>query len=120
MSTKPARNSGGSSSVGVRILVNSLIAMGPGKANLLEAIHRSGSISAAAREMGMSYRRAWLLVDTMNNCFIAPLVLTEKGGAEGGGAALSPTGKLVLRKYRALSGSAAKTFERLLRVMNNL
>ena len=61
------------------------IAMGPGKADLLEAIAREGSISAAGRAMGMSYRRAWLLVDTMNRCFRAPLVETHPGGGKNAG-----------------------------------
>ena len=64
----------------LRILLGADIAIGPGKADLLEAIGRTGSISAAAREMDMSYRRAWLLVDTMNHCFHAPLVEAVKGG----------------------------------------
>jgi molybdate transport system regulatory protein len=105
--------------VGVRILVGSAIAMGPGKADLLEAIAATGSISAAARQMGMSYRRAWLLVDTMNSCFANPLVLKEKGGPDGGGAALSATGKRVLRKYRQLAETVAKGFGELLRLTNS-
>ena len=88
--------------------------MGPGKADLLEAIAATGSISAAARSMRMSYRRAWLLVDTMNECFKTRLVITAKGGADGGGAALTPIGRLVLRKYRTLATSAQKTFAPLL------
>ena len=106
--TKPAPK------VGLRVLADSVIAIGPGKADLLEAIASTGSISAAAREMGMSYRRAWLLVDTMNQCFIKPLVSTEKGGTEGGGATLTPTGKTVLTKYRALAKLVAKDFRALL------
>jgi molybdate transport system regulatory protein len=78
------------------------IAMGPGKADLLEAIRDSGSISAAARAMGMSYRRAWLLVDAMNRCWRQPLVETSPGSARGGGARLSPFGEGVLARYRSL------------------
>jgi len=74
------------------------IALGPGKADLLEAIGRSGSISAAARALGMSYRRAWLLVDTMNRCFVRPLVITSRW--RGRGASLSKFGREVLRLYR--------------------
>lgn len=70
----------------MRVLTDSVVAIGPGKADLLAAIDATGSISAAARTMGMSYRRAWLLVDTMNTAFRAPLVSTAKGGVEGGGA----------------------------------
>lgn len=78
------------------------IAIGPGKAALLEAIAREGSISAAGRALGMSYRRAWLLVDVMNRCWAAPLVETAHGGAKGGGARLSALGAQVLADYRAL------------------
>ena len=77
-------------------------AMGPGKADLLAAIDTHGSISAAGRALGMSYRRCWLLVDTMNRCWREPLVDTSAGGMRGGGARLSPLGHDVLRNYRAL------------------
>jgi molybdate transport system regulatory protein len=79
------------------------IAMGPGKADLLEAIAREGSISAAGRAMGMSYRRAWLLVDAMNRCFQAPLVATHPGGGKQAGAKLTAEGDAALAAYRALS-----------------
>lgn len=79
------------------------IAMGPGKADLLDAIAREGSISAAGRALGMSYRRAWLLVDTMNRCFEAPLVEARAGGGQGAGARLTPEGEAALAAYRALS-----------------
>ena len=68
----------------IRILFGTEIAMGPGKLNLLKAILRTGSISAAARNMKMAYRRAWLLVDTMNRCFQKPLVVASPGGRGGG------------------------------------
>lgn len=81
--------------------------MGPGKASLLEAIDRTGSISAAARDLGMSYRRAWLLVDTMNQCFRQPLVSTETGGQKGGGAHVTDFGHEVLRRYLDMEAKAA-------------
>jgi molybdate transport system regulatory protein len=83
----------------IRILAGSEIALGPGKADLLRAIDETGSISAAARRMRMSYRRAWLLVHTMNECFDPPLVEAVKGGPEGGGAQLTPTGRRVMAEY---------------------
>ena len=88
--------------------------MGPGKAALLEAIRRSGSISAAGRELGMSYRRAWLLVDTMNRCFAEPLVEAHSGS----GARVTQAGEQALADYLALAeraeaGAAGAAFERL-------
>ena len=77
--------------------------MGPGKAALLEAVALEGSISAAARALGMSYRRAWLLIDQMNRCFREPLVETQPGGGRGAGARLTPEGAAALAAYRALS-----------------
>src|SRR5512140_2129613 len=81
----------------IRIMFRKAIAMGPGKADLLRAIDETGSISAAARQMEMSYRRAWLLVDTMNQAFKSPVVVTLTGGKAGGGAAVTEFGKEVLR-----------------------
>ena len=91
----------------VRFTRDDVIAMGPGKAELLEAIAATGSISSAARQLGMSYRRAWLLVDAMNRCFRTPLVTAATGGSHGGGAALTPNGEDVLRRYRAIEQRAA-------------
>jgi len=85
--------------------------MGPGKAELLEAIDKTGSISAAGKTMKMSYRRAWMLVDVMNRCFAQPLVLTAKGGHQGGGAILTPFGKLVLERYRQVNLAINLTVE---------
>jgi len=79
--------------------------MGPGKANLLDAIAEHSSISAAGRAMGMSYRRAWLLVDTMNRCWQRPLVATTPGNQKAG-AHLTPLGKQVLSHYRTLQSDA--------------
>ena len=84
------------------------IAMGPGKADLLEAIDREGSISGAGRALGMSYRRAWMLVDVMNRCFRQPLVEATPGGGKGGGARVTAAGFNVLAAYRALSVDAKK------------
>jgi molybdate transport system regulatory protein len=78
------------------------LAIGPGKVALLEAIAESGSISAAARKLGMSYRRAWILVDETNRCLLEPAVHTIAGGKRGGGAALTDTGMEFVRRYRAL------------------
>ena len=91
----------------IRVLFGSAFAIGPGKADLLQAIDEAGSISAAARQMKMSYRRAWLLVDTMNQCFREPVVDTATGGKGGGGAQITPFGKTVLRDYRKMEAGAS-------------
>lgn len=83
-------------------------AMGPGKADLLTAIAATGSISAAGRQLGFSYRRTWLMVDTMNRCWREPLVATSHGGRRGGGAALTPFGQSVLARYRQLGTELAR------------
>ncbi len=81
-------------------------AIGPGKIRLLEAIHQTGSISQAGRALGMSYRRAWLLVDDTNRCFRDPVVATRPGGAQGGGAVLTSFGLDLIRHYRAIEAQA--------------
>ena len=86
----------------LRILFGEDIAIGPGKADLLEAIRDSGSISSAGRKLGMSYKRAWNLADTMNRCFREPLIDTATGGGGGGGAQLTAFGKKVLQSYRRM------------------
>lgn len=92
----------------VRIDFGSDRALGPGKIRLLETIGKTGSISKAARALNMSYRRAWLLVDDLNQCFREPVVVTKPGGAKGGGAALTPFGRDLIAKYRAVETRAAK------------
>ena len=113
MKSPPTRNNPvatvvGSRELKLRVYAQDVIAMGPGKADLLAAIERAGSISAAGRELGMSYRRCWELVSIMNAHFREPLVLSVKGGAHGGGAELSPLGRDVLRRYRMMERRAAK------------
>ena len=86
----------------LRVMLGPEIAMGPGKADLLRAIAETGSISASAKRMGMSYRRAWLLVDTMNRCFREPVVDSATGGPGGGGASVTRFGRAVLARYDAM------------------
>ena len=86
----------------LRIILGDAIVVGPGKADLLEGIRETGSIAAAGRRMGMSYKRAWLLVETMNACFTKPVVEAAKGGKSGGGARLTPLGQEVLARYRRM------------------
>ncbi|CAN1722821.1 molybdate transport system regulatory protein [Hyphomicrobium sp. 1Nfss2.1] len=90
----------------VRILIGDGMVLGPGKVDLLEAIGRTGSISAAGRELGMSYRRAWLLVDALNHMFPDQLVSAAPGGAKGGGAKLTDYGRGVAAAYRRVEAKA--------------
>ena len=92
----------------LRITRGDDIAVGPGKIALLEAIAEAGSITAAAKRLGMSYRRAWLLVDMMNRSFKSAVVDAEAGGRRGGGTALTPLGFDVVRRYRRIESAAAK------------
>jgi molybdate transport system regulatory protein len=84
----------------LRIAFGDGLILGPGKVELLETIGRTGSISAAGREMGMSYRRAWLLVDALNHMFADPVVVASTGGSHGGGATLTDLGRDVAAAYR--------------------
>ena len=91
----------------IRILFGAASSLGPGKIALLESISRMGSISGAAREMGMSYRRAWLLVEAMNSAFTLPVVSAVTGGKRGGGAAVTSFGLSLLTRYREIEAKAA-------------
>ncbi len=93
-------------------------AIGPGKIRLLEAIERTGSISKAGRALGMSYRRAWLLVADLNSCFRTPVVAAQTGGSHGGGAALTPLGQELIAQYRALEAAAHAAGDRHLRAIS--
>lgn len=86
----------------LRIVLEPETAIGPGKAELLQRLAETGSIAAAGRAMGMSYKRAWLLIESMNRCFARPVVTTRRGGAGRGGAELTETGRDVLRRYRRM------------------
>lgn len=104
----------------LRIVLEPDIAIGPGKADILEGIRDTGSIAAAGRRMHMSYKRAWLLVESMNACFKNPLVEASRGGQVRGGAVLTPDGEKVLASYRrmeCLTAQAIKDEMAKLRVM---
>jgi len=96
----------GDSRLTVRVDFGAERALGPGKIRLLEAVGSTGSISQAGRALDMSYRRAWLLIDDMNQCFRDPVVTTQSGGAQGGGAALTPFGQNLIEKYRSIEAQA--------------
>ena len=96
------------------------LALGPGKVALLEAIGETGSISAAGRKLGMSYRRAWLLVDALNRSFRAPVTSTAAGGREGGGTALTALGNEIIRRYRHAEALAAAAAAKEIAVLQEL
>jgi molybdate transport system regulatory protein len=92
----------------IRIDLDDVDALGPGKVRLLELVRDHGSISSAGRAMDMSYRRAWLLIDELNRTFRQPLVETQKGGGGGGGTQLTAFGSEVIRLYRAVGTAATE------------
>jgi molybdate transport system regulatory protein len=90
------------------LVTNSGARIGPGKAALLASVHSTGSISAAARSMGMDYKRAWLLIDSLNRAFHIAAVERSAGGTGGGGAILTPFGQQLLERYCRLQAAAAE------------
>jgi molybdate transport system regulatory protein len=101
----------GETKLSIRLDLGNGDRIGPGKISLLEAIRNAGSISAAARQLGMSYRRAWLLVEEINNSLDQPAVESSAGGHQGGGAVVTPNGERLVATYRAIeniSRAAAK------------
>ncbi|WP_438392105.1 winged helix-turn-helix domain-containing protein [Caballeronia sp. DA-9] len=93
----------------MRIRQADAVAIGPGKIDLLEAVREHGSISAAARSLGMSYRRAWLLIDELNGTLKTPATSSETGGSSGGGCVLTPVGEKIVRLYREIEEEAARS-----------
>jgi molybdate transport system regulatory protein len=91
----------------MRVIQDETVALGPGKVQLLEAVRDHGSISAAARSLNMSYRRAWLLMDELNRALESPATLSEHGGQSGGGSTLTPVGEEIIRLYRGIEARAA-------------
>jgi molybdate transport system regulatory protein len=104
----------------IRIDFESGDQLGPGKVRLLERVAETGSIRKAATAMKMSYRKAWLLLQALEKAFRAPLVATATGGRAGGGARLTPLGKLVAARYRALETSASRAAAANLRALEKL
>ncbi|HET7795649.1 MAG TPA: winged helix-turn-helix domain-containing protein [Rhizobacter sp.] len=92
----------------LRVTVGDVIAIGPGKVALLEAIGDTGSITAAAKQLDMSYRRAWLLLDELNQALRSPAVESAQGGARGGGSVLTPLGQQLIDTYRRIESTAAE------------
>jgi len=104
----------------IRLDLTSGDRIGPGKIALLEAIRATGSISAAARHLGMSYRRAWLLVEQLNDALLEPAVTAAPGGRQGGGAAVTPMGDRVIELYRAIEGIARSSAKEQFRAIGRL
>lgn len=90
----------------IRVMREGAIAVGPGKIDLLEAVRDHGSISAAARSMNMSYRRAWMLMDELNQSLTSPATTSEHGGNTGGRSVLTPVGEEIIRLYRGIEADA--------------
>lgn len=97
-----------SASFRLRVAAGDRVAIGPGKIALLEAIARTGSLTAAAKALEMSYRRAWLLLDEVNQSLFEPAVASSKGGAHGGGSALTGTGRELIALYRRIEQTAQR------------
>jgi molybdate transport system regulatory protein len=95
-------------SIRLRIDLSPDSALGPGKIALLERIEATGSLSQAARELGMSYRRAWLLLDDVNRMFTDPATTASVGGSGGGGAQLTDLGRAIVKAYREIEDAAEK------------
>lgn len=91
-----------------RVQIKHAVAIGPGKADVLQAIAETGSLAESGRRLGMSYQRVWSLVRAMNGDFVEPLVATQRGGPAGGGAGLTPAGEQVLKIYRAIERDAER------------
>lgn len=104
----------------IRLDLTSGDRIGPGKIALLEAIRTTGSISAAARRLGMSYRRAWLLVEEVNKALAKPAVAAATGGHQGGGAALTPSGERVIELYRSIESIARSSAKAQFRAVGKL
>ena len=90
----------------VKIILGNFSALGPGKIELINAIEKAGSISGAAKLVGMSYRRAWNLVDRINHDFATQIIVTNAGGRGGGGASVSPVGLEIIDRYKRLETKA--------------
>ncbi len=102
---------GGRAAFRLRVTLGEVIAIGPGKVRLLEAVQETGSITAAAKSIGMSYRRAWLLLDELNGSLRSPAIESAKGGSAGGATTLTDVGLQVVALYRHIEATAASACE---------
>jgi molybdate transport system regulatory protein len=116
----PARSARRYPGLTLRVLGDGPPAMGPGKAELVARIAETGSISAAARAMGMSYRRAWQLVEALNAAYKEPVVITAIGGSRGGGARVTAFGRRLTARFHAMEDKASAAIAADLRQFNSL
>jgi molybdate transport system regulatory protein len=105
---KPAAKAAPAARFRMRVTSGETISVGPGKVALLEAIQKTRSITAAAKSIGMSYRRAWMLIDELNAALKKPAVHSLKGGEHGGGSEVTPAGEALVDVYRRIELRAAK------------
>jgi len=110
MNRKPQRKTKTGAEVRIKVRIGTH-AIGPGKIRLLELIDSEGGISAAGRQMGLSYRRAWHLIDTLNSALGEPVIETSVGGEGCGGARLTDTGRAVIDRYRAACKAAEESMK---------
>ena len=105
--------------VRVRIYFGNVLAIGPGRIELLEGVLQTGSLAQAARAMNMSYRRAWLLMQSLNDSLRSPATVAARGGRKGGGATVTPVGKSLISLYRRtearITENASRQFEKFAR-----
>jgi molybdate transport system regulatory protein len=116
----PLKKTGPQVQFRMRIRKGDTIALGPGKVALLEAVREHGSISAAARSLEMSYRRAWLLIDELNRSLKSPATVSEQGGQSGGGCVLTPVGENIIRLYRDVEARAHEACARQIAALTRL
>ncbi len=112
---KPKRTAPATPRITVRIDLDDQHRIGPGKIRLLEGIDEHGSIAAAGRALGMSYRRAWMLIENLNAMLAEPVVSASTGGSHGGGATVTPTGHDLIVRYRAIEAEVHRAAEHHLR-----
>jgi len=116
----PLKKTGPQVQFRMRIRKGETVALGPGKVALLEAVREHGSISAAARSLEMSYRRAWLLIDELNRSLKSPATVSEQGGQSGGGCVLTPVGEEIIRLYRDVEAQARHACARQIAALTRL
>lgn len=119
MTPQASRKGSDAAALTIRVDLGRNGALGPGKIRLMELIGKLGSITKAGKALGMSYRRAWLLVDSLNQAFREPVIAKQMGGRGGGGAKLTDLGQRVVGSYRAIEAAAALAAQRELETLQS-